>query len=53
MSARARTSMGGTLVLILFGLIALFAGEKWLLALIPAALLVWYGTGTALRRERN
>jgi hypothetical protein len=46
-------SIGGTMVLILFGVIAFFGGAKWLVALIPAAMLVWYGTGSAWRRGRN
>jgi hypothetical protein len=49
----AGKSIGGTMLLIGFGLIAIFGGEKWLVALIPAAVLVWYGTGSALRRDRN
>jgi hypothetical protein len=53
MSMDSKKSIGGTMVLILFGLIALFGGEKWLVGLIPAAMLVWYGTGYALRRGRN
>ena len=53
MSASSKKSIGGTTVLILFGVLALFGGEKWLVGLIPAAMLVWYGTGTALRRGRN
>ena len=53
MSATSKKSIGGTVVLILLGLIALFGGEKWLVGLIPAAMLVWYGTGSALRRSRN
>ncbi len=46
-------SIGGTVLLIGLGLGAMFGGEKWLVALIPAATLVWYGTGSALRRDRN
>ncbi len=46
-------SIGGTMVLILLGLAVFFGGAKWLVALIPAALLVWYGTGPAWRRGRN
>jgi hypothetical protein len=42
MSANAKKSMTATIALILFGALALFAGEKWLWALIPAAALVWY-----------
>jgi hypothetical protein len=49
----AGKSIGGTVLLIGFGLAAMFGGEKWLVALIPAAMLVWYGTGSALRRDRN
>jgi hypothetical protein len=46
-------SISGTIVLILFGVIAFVGGAKWLVALIPAAMLVWYGTGSTLRRGRN
>jgi len=53
MSANLRKSIGGASVLILFGLVALFGGEKWLVALIPAAMLVWYGTRPILTRGRN
>jgi hypothetical protein len=49
----AGKSIGGTMLLIGFGLMAMFGGEKWLLALIPAAMLVWYGAGSAWRRDRN
>jgi len=49
----AGKSIGGTVLLICFGLAAMFGGEKWLVALIPAAMLVWYGTGSSLRRGRN
>jgi hypothetical protein len=53
MSANAGKSIGGTVVLILFGVVALVGGDKWLVGLIPAAILVWYGTGSALRRDGN
>ena len=53
MSANSRKSIGGASVLILLGLVALFGGEKWLVGLIPAAMLVWYGTRPVLRRGRN
>jgi hypothetical protein len=46
-------SIGGAMLLIGFGLVAIVGGEKWLVALIPAAMLVWFGTGSALRRGRN
>jgi len=53
MSTKSKKSMGWAIVLILFGVVALSGGEKWLVALIPAAMLVWYGTGQALRSGRN
>ena len=37
MSANSKKSMAWTSVLIVFGLLALFGGEKWLILLIPAA----------------
>ena len=53
MSAIAKTSLGRTLVLILLGVLAFFVGEKSLLLLIPAALLVYYGAGPIMRGSRN
>jgi hypothetical protein len=57
MSADSKKSMGGTTVLILLGLIALVAGPKWLVVLIPAAVLVWYlvwySASSILRTGRN
>jgi hypothetical protein len=53
MSAKAKKSMTATIALILFGALALFAGEKWLWVLIPAAALVWFGTAPGLRSGRN
>jgi multisubunit Na+/H+ antiporter MnhG subunit len=52
MSVAATKSISGTVILLLLGIAALFAGEKWLVALIPAALLVWYGA-RPLRTGRN
>lgn len=49
----AAKAIGGAMLLIFFGLAAMLGGEKWLVALIPAAMLVWYGTGSSLRRGRN
>ena len=53
MSANAKKSTTATIALILFGALALFAGEKWLWVLIPAAALVWYGAAPRLRSGRN
>jgi hypothetical protein len=52
-NASSRKSMGWMTVLILFGLVALFGGERWLVLLIPAATLVWFGAGSALRSGRS
>jgi hypothetical protein len=49
----SKKSMAGTLILILLGLVALFVGVKWLVVLIPAAMLVWYGASPVLRSGRN
>jgi len=53
MSMNSKKSMAWTTVLILLGLVALYGGEKWLAVLIPAAMLIWYGAGPALRSGRN
>ncbi len=53
MSTSSKKSIGGTIALLLFGLLALFGGIHWLTLLIPAALLVWYGTDPAWRSGRN
>ncbi len=53
MSMNSKKSIAWTIVLIFLGLIALVGGDKWLVVLIPAAIMVWYGAGPALRRGRN
>jgi hypothetical protein len=53
MSANSKKSMGWSGVLVLLGLVALIGGQGWLVVLIPAAMLVWYGAGPALRSGRN
>jgi hypothetical protein len=53
MSANAKKSMSATIVLILFGMLALLTGEKWLVVLIPAAALVWYAAGPKLGSGRS
>jgi hypothetical protein len=53
MSATSKQSMTSTFVLILLGIAALYAGSRWLTILIPAAALVWYGAGPALRSGRG
>jgi hypothetical protein len=51
MSANSKKSMSGTILLIVLGLLALFTGAKWLVLLIPAAMFVWYGAGSKLKRS--
>ena len=53
MSMKTKKSIGSTLILIFLGLIALFAGPKWLTVLIPAAMLVWYGASPAWPTGRS
>jgi hypothetical protein len=53
MSADSKKSMGWTIVLVLLGVVALVGGVKWLVLLIPAAMLIWYGAAPILRSGRN
>ena len=53
MSANSKKSMGWTIVLMLLGVVALYAGTKSLVLLIPAATLVWYASKPVLRSGRN
>jgi hypothetical protein len=53
MSANTGKSMGWMIVLILFGVAALIGGVKWLVVLIPAATLVWFGAAPTLRNSRH
>jgi hypothetical protein len=53
MSVNYKKSMSWAALLILFGLIALFGGVKWLVVLIPAALFVWFAAKPTLRTGRN
>jgi len=49
MSANSKKSLGSTILLVVLGVAALVGGAKWLVLLVPAALLVWYGSGPMLR----
>ena len=54
MSTDAKKGYGSTMVLMILGVLALYAGARWLLVLIPAAALVWYAApGATFRRSRN
>jgi hypothetical protein len=54
MSAEAKRGYSSTLALLTLAVLAFYAGTRWLVVLIPVALLIWYAaSGTALRRTRN
>ncbi|MFZ0938243.1 MAG: hypothetical protein WAN63_02365 [Candidatus Sulfotelmatobacter sp.] len=54
MSADARKEYASTMVFIILGLLALYGDTRWLLALIPVAVLVWFAArATTFRRRRN
>jgi hypothetical protein len=54
MSADTKKGYGSTLLLMILGVLALYAGARWLLVLIPTAALVWYAaTGASFRTSRN
>jgi hypothetical protein len=53
MHRNSRQSVGWAIVLILFGIGAFVGGVKWLIPLIPAAMLIWFAVGPSLRTGRN
>ena len=53
MSADVKKSMSSSVMLILLGMAALYGGTRWLVLLIPAAALIWYGARPMLRSGRN
>lgn len=54
MSAEVKRSYGLTFVLFTLGVLAVYGGTRWLLILIPAALIAWYAAGGSRSvRSRN
>jgi len=53
MNLNTKKSMGAMAALIILGVLVLLAGEKSLVVLIPAAVLVWYVANPQLRSRRN
>lgn len=53
MSTEVKKGYGSTLVLLAFGVLALYFGARSLALLIPAALLVWYAARPVFRSGRN
>ncbi len=46
-------SIAATSVMILFGILVLVTGERSLIVLVPAALLVWFAAKPRFRTDRN
>lgn len=54
MSADVKRGYGSTVLMVLFGVLALYGGTVWLPLLVPAAALVWYvASRPHLSRNRN
>jgi hypothetical protein len=53
MSRESKKSMRWTIVLVLLGLLAFYGGARWLLVVIPLALMIWVMAGPAVRTGRN
>ena len=53
MSRESKKSVSWTIVLVLLGLLAFYGGTRWLLVLIPLALMIWAIAGPAVRTGRN
>jgi len=53
MQRNSKQSVGWAIVLILVGIVAFFGGVKWLIPLVPAAMLIWFRVGPALGTGRN
>ena len=52
-SEATKKSASAMLVLVALGLVALYAGPKSLLILIPMALMIWYGIPAGPRNGGN
>jgi hypothetical protein len=54
MSGDVKKGYGSTLLMVFFGVLALYAGTAWLPLLVLAAALVWFGASRpTLGRNRN
>jgi hypothetical protein len=53
MSRESKKSMIWAMVLVLLGLLAFYGGTRWLLVLIPVALMIWGIAGPAVRAGRH
>jgi hypothetical protein len=53
MSRESKKSASWAIVLGLLGLLAFYGDTRWLLVLIPVALMIWRIAGPAVRTGRN
>jgi len=53
MSMESKKSIGITVLLMTLGVLAMYAGLKSLIVLVPAAMLIWYEAKPVLRSGRN
>jgi len=53
MSMESKKSIGTTVILMIFGVLAMYAGLKSLVVLIPAAVLIWHEARPHLGSGRN
>lgn len=53
MSMENKKSIGISIVLMALGMVAMYAGLKSLIVLVPVAVLVWHEAGPVLRSGRN
>lgn len=53
MSMESKKSIGITFLLMILGVLAMYAGLKSLIVLIPAAVLIWYEARPVVRSGRN
>ncbi len=53
MSTEKKKGYGSMLLLLLLGVVALFMGDRSLIVVIPAAIVIWYGARPTLGNDRN
>jgi hypothetical protein len=51
MSAEVKKGYGSTMIFMILGILALYGGVVWLLALVPVALLVWYAAARDIQHK--
>jgi hypothetical protein len=51
MSADVKKGYGSTMILMILGILALYGGAVWLLALVPVALLLWHAAAREFQQK--